>query len=401
MSDDLIYVSRLVRLPLLGLDGAAIGRVADVVVNAVAEREAPRVNGFVIEVQRRRMFLSAGRVGEIDSDGVRMRRAALQPHPFALRPGEILVAGELFGSKLRRMEVIDVGLRPTPGVSYAWEVSTVALGTTTIFRRPRTQEVVAWTEAGALFQAHRPIEREAAAIGLLHPAEMAEAIRKLPLERRRVLAEALEDERLADLLEELDEEDQVRIVEGLDLERVGRVLDEMEADDAADLLGELPVRRRAQLLEAMTPDEADPVRRLLDYGPDTAGGLMTPEPLIMPATATVAEALARIRDPDLPPALAAQVFVTALPNETPTGRYLGVVGFQRLLREQPPKPLGRCLDEQPDPVPVSASEREVAARVAAYDVVAVPVTDTAGRLLGAVTIDDVLDQILPEDWREQ
>jgi CBS domain-containing protein/sporulation protein YlmC with PRC-barrel domain len=401
VSDELIYVSRLVRLPLLGLDGAEIGRIADVVVNTTSEREAPRVNGFVIEVQRRRVFLGAGRVGEIDSDGARMRRAALNPHPFALRPGEILIVGELFGRKVRRQEVIDVGIRPTPGVSYAWEVATVALGTTNIFGRPRTREVVEWTEAGELFQAHRPIEREAAAIGLLHPAEMAEAIRKLPLERRRVLADLLEDDRLADLLEELDEDDQIRIVEGLDLERVGRVLDEMEADDAADLLGELPLRRRDEILRAMTPDEADPVRRLLDYRPDTAGGLMTPEPLIMPPTATVAEALARIRDPDLPPALAAQVFVTAPPNETPTGRYLGVVGYQRLLRETPPKPLARCLDDQPDPVPVNASEREVAATVAAYDVVAVPVTDSAGRLVGAVTIDDILDQILPDDWRER
>jgi Mg/Co/Ni transporter MgtE len=230
---------------------------------------------------------------------------------------------------------------------------------------------------------------------------MAEIIRKLPLERRRVLADALEDDRLADLLEELSEDEQIRIVEDLDLGRAARVLDEMEADDAADLLAEMPDVRRSELLGAMTPDEADPVRRLLGYGPDTAGGLMTPEPLILPPTATVAEALARIRDPDLPAALAAQVFVTRAPNETPTGRYLGLAGYQRLLREAPSKPLGRCLDEQPEPIAVNASDREVAARVAAYDVVAVPVVDEAGRLLGAVTVDDVLDHVLPDDWRNR
>jgi Mg/Co/Ni transporter MgtE len=141
------------------------------------------------------------------------------------------------------------------------------------------------------------------------------------------------------------------------------------------------------------------VRRLLSYEPDTAGGLMTPEPVILGPRATVAEALARVRDPDLPVPLAAQVFVSMAPQETPTGRYLGVVGVQRLLREAPAKPIGRCLDEDWEPVDAGASDREVAARLAAYDVVALAVTDEAGRLVGAVTIDDVLDRVLPANWR--
>jgi Mg/Co/Ni transporter MgtE len=173
----------------------------------------------------------------------------------------------------------------------------------------------------------------------------------------------------------------------------------MEADDAADLLSELPMTRRDQLLGAMDPDEADPVRRLLSYNANTAGGLMTPEPVIMSPTATVAEALARIREPDLSPALAAQVFVTAPPFETPTGRYIGLSGYQHLLREVPTKPLARCLDEHPEPIPVDTPDRVVAARVAAYDAVAVPVVDAAGRLVGAVTVDDVLDHVMPNDWR--
>jgi Mg/Co/Ni transporter MgtE len=228
---------------------------------------------------------------------------------------------------------------------------------------------------------------------------MAAALRRLPLTRRRVLASALEDDRLADLLEELSEDEQVRLVEGLDHERLARVLDEMEADDAADLLGEFSATRQAELLGAMDPEEAEPVRRLLVYQPDTAGGLMTPEPVILAPHATVAEALARVRDPDLPVPLAAQVFVCQPPLETPTGRYQGVVGIQRLLREAPSKPLARCLDEEWEPIPTDASDREVAERLAAYDVVALPVTDPAKRLVGAVTIDDVLDRMLPANWR--
>jgi Mg/Co/Ni transporter MgtE len=214
-----------------------------------------------------------------------------------------------------------------------------------------------------------------------------------------MLAAALEDERFADLLEEMDEDEQVKLVEGLDPERLARVLDQMEADDAADLLGEFPAARQAELLHAMDPEEAEPVRRLLGYQPNSAGGLMTPEPVILGPDSTVAEALARIRDPDLPVPLAAQVFVCRPPLETPTGRYVGMVGFQRLLREAPSKPLGRCVDEDVEPVRADLRDREVASRLAAYDVVALAVVDEVGRLVGAVTIDDVLDRVLPVNWR--
>jgi Mg/Co/Ni transporter MgtE len=294
--------------------------------------------------------------------------------------------------------VVDLGITPAPE-PFAWEVDTLALGSRSLTGRRRAPEVVDWSEVGELFADERSIDRQAAALGGLHPAEMAAALRRLPLSRRRVLAEALEDDRLADLLEELSEDEQVRLVEGLDQERLARVLDEMEADDAADLLGEFSASRQAELLGAMDPEEAEPVRRLLGYHPDTAGGLMTPEPIILGPDATVAEALARVRDPDLPVPLASQVFVCQPPLETPTGRYQGVVGIQRLLREAPSKPLGRCLDDEWESIATDASDRDVAERLAAYDVVALPVVDPAKRLVGAVTIDDVLDRMLPPDWR--
>jgi CBS domain-containing protein len=358
----------------------------------------PRVNGFVVAVGRRRVFVGAGRVGEIESDGVRLRRGSINLRQFELRPGERLVIGELSGRRVRSGRVVDVGITPAPE-PFAWEVATIALGSRGLTGRRRSPEVIDWSEAGELFADERSIDRQAAALGGLHPAEMAAALRNLPLSRRRVLASALEDDRLADLLEELSEDEQVRLVEGLDQERLARVLDEMEADDAADLLGEFSATRQAELLGAMDPEEAEPVRRLLVYHPDTAGGLMTPEPVILAPDATVAEALARIRDPDLPVPVAAQVFVCQPPLETPTGRYHGVVGVQRLLREAPSKPLGRCLDEEWEPISADASDREVAERLAAYDVVALPVTDPSKRLVGAVTIDDVLDRMLPANWR--
>jgi CBS domain-containing protein len=398
MDDRLVYISRLVRLPLVGADGAEIGRMADVVLTPPGAGGPPQVNGFVVAVQRRRVFVGAGRVAEIEVDGVRLRRGAINLRQFELRPGEQLMAGELFRRKLRDRRIADAAI--SPGTEpYSWELATIALRGGGLPGRRRPPEIIDWSEASELFVNEPPAARQAAAIGQLHPIEMAQAIRKLPLSRRRVLAGALEDDRLADLLEELSEVEQMRIVEGLDLDKAARVLDEMEADDAADLLGEFPALRRAELLGAMDPDEAAPVRRLLNYQPDTAGGLMTPEPVILRPQATVAEALARIRDPDLPAPLAAQVFVCQPPAETPTGRFLGATSFQRLLREAPSKPLSRCLDEESQSVNVSASDRVVAARLAAYDVVALPVLDDTGRLVGAVTVDDVLDRVLPAGWR--
>lgn len=397
MADRIVYVSRLVRLPLVGTDGSDVGVMSDVVLTA-SGRGPPRVNGFVVAVQRRRVFVAAGRVGEIADDGVRLRRGTINLRQFELRSGETLTVGELFRRQLRGRRIVDAGITPAPE-PYAWELATIALSGGGLPPRRRPPEVLDWSEATSLFASEPPAARQAAAIGQLHPVEMAKAIRKLPLSRRRVLAEALEDERLADLLEELSEDEQVRIVEGLDPERVGQVLDEMEPDDAADLLAEFSAVQRAELLGAMDPEEAAPVRRLLSYQPNTAGGLMTPEPIVLQPQATVAEALARIRQPDLQPPLAAQVFVCRLPTETPTGRFLGTAHFQRLLREAPSKALARCVDDQPEPVSPEDSDEIVAQRLAAYDVVALPVVDDVGRLLGAVTIDDVLDRVLPLGWR--
>ncbi len=397
MSNRIIYVSRLIGLALVAADGAPVGHLVDVVIDLGGR--PPRVNGFVIGgVQRRRVFVGAGRIAEIDTDGLRLRRASINLKQFGLREGERLAAGELMGRRLGERLVVDIGLMPAPEPN-AWEVATVAFRGRGIPGRRRAPEVIDWSEAGELFAEERSLDRQAATLGVLHPAEMAAAIRKLPLSRRRLLAEALEDERLADLLEELPEDEQVRLIEGLDHERLARVLDEMEADDAADLLGELSASQRAELLDSMDPDEAEPVRRLLAFAPDTAGGLMTPEPIVLAPGATVSQALARVRDPDLPVPLAAQVFVCLPPLETPTGRFLGVVGVQRLLREAPSKPVSRCVDEDWSAVSTDTTDREVARILAAYDVVAVPVTDTAGRLVGAVTVDDVLDRILPADWR--
>jgi Mg/Co/Ni transporter MgtE len=260
--------------------------------------------------------------------------------------------------------------------------------------------VVDWSDVGRTIDVG-PVAQEVAGLRDLHASDVARRVRALPLERRRQLAEAMDDERLADVLEELPEDEQLRIIEGLDPARVAHVLEEMDPDDAADLLGEMPGEQRRQLLAAMPQDEADDLRRLLLYDEHTAGGLMTTEPVIVTPAVTGAEALARLRDAALPVTLASQVFVAQPPTQTPTGSFLGAVGFQRLLREPPSMQVGRCLDGPPDYLAPETAERTVAERLAAYDLVAVAVCDPDGRLVGAVTVDDVLDHALPGDWRDR
>ena len=218
--------------------------------------------------------------------------------------------------------------------------------------------------------------------------------------RRSQLAEAMDDERLADLLEELPEAEQLRIIEGLDIDRLVNVLEEMEYDDLADLLAEMPGEQRTRVPWRWTKRTPTSCGACCSYQEGTAGSLMTPEIIILGSTSTVAEALAQIRDPDWLVSIAAEVFVVQPPYKPPTGMYLGVVHFQRLLREPPAMELGRIVEQEPTVTP-DILEREVAERLASYNLLSVGVCDEAGRLLGAITVDDVLDRTLPTGWRQR
>jgi sporulation protein YlmC with PRC-barrel domain len=266
-----IYVSRVLRLPLVDRDGTPVGRVVDVVLSPPTGDRSPRVLGFVAAVQRRDIFINANRVAAIDGGGVRLRSGTVDLHRFNLRPGELL-ARKLLDADHRGETVHDIGLVRTDSPE-GWSVSEVRLSTTGILRR-RPGRTAPWPDVSTLFDAG-PMGRQVAELRDLQAADMAQQVSRMPVEHRHQVAEALEDERLADLLEELPEDEQVRLIENLDVERAADVLEEMEPDDAADLLGELPVAERNELLAAMEPDEAGDLRRLLAYDRHTAGGLMT------------------------------------------------------------------------------------------------------------------------------
>jgi CBS domain-containing protein len=390
------------RLPLLDAGGSPIGRLDDIVVIPTRPGVAPRVLGFVATSQRRRIFVNAGRVAAIDSDGARLRSWDVDLNPFKPKPGEVLIGRDIIDRRVGDETVSDVGLREaSDGKQVWWQLAKLRLARRSALRRRPSYRLIDVAELPELFNTSgSEVAAEVARLREMHPSDVAGIMRAMPMTQRKQLAEAMEDDRLADLLEELPEAEQLRIIEGLDLERLVNVLEEMEYDDLADLLAEMPGEQRTRVLDAMDAEDAALVRRLLSYDDGTAGALMTPDIIILGPTSSVAEALAEIRNPDWLVSIAAQVFVVHPPYKPPTGTYVGIVHFQRLLREPPSIELGRCIEEEPTITP-DLPEREVAERLASYNMLAVGVCDEAHRLLGAITVDDVLDRTLPTGWRQR
>jgi CBS domain-containing protein len=391
-----VFTSRLAGRRVLDAEGMSIGRVHDVVLLAAAGSDPPRALGLVTAVQRRQIFVSLGRVAEISVDGVTLDGSSVDLGRFAQRAGELL-ASDLYEKPAGNGVVLDVGIVPAAG-RRGWEVSVLAVGQRRGLRR-QPSTIVPWDKYRGLFQVGEAGE-QIAGLRDMHPTDLAGAVEVLPPARRRQLADALQDEELADVLQEMPEDEQIRFLAGLGPDRIADVIEEMEPDDAADLLAEMPAGQRDQLLAEMEPYRAADLRRLLAYGPATAGGLMTSQPLIVTPETAVAEVLARIRQPTKGVTEAAQVYVCEPPAITPTGRYLGSVGFQRMLREAPSVPVGQCIEESSFIRP-GLPEQAVATRMAAYNLIGIAVCDDAGRLLGAVTVDDVLDRLLGADWRRR
>jgi flagellar motility protein MotE (MotC chaperone)/sporulation protein YlmC with PRC-barrel domain len=402
-----VYAARLVGLPIFDPQGDQVGKVRDLVVTMRSGAQ-PRVLGMVAEVfGRRRIFVPMTRVTNIDSGQV-YTTGLLNMRRFEQRSTETLVIGQMLD---RRVTIRSSGVTGTvydvameQGRTRDWVLSRVAVQEPAKALRRRGQTHIAeWRDVEGLTT---PEETQGAthlvaALNEMRPADAASMLHDLPLDRRSAVAAALDDERLADVLEEMPEEDQVEILEHLGAERAADILEEMSADDAADLIADLPPETAEILLQLMEPEEAKDVRRLMSYVEDTAGAMMTPEPVILGPDATIADALAQVRNPDLTPALAALVYVCRQPLETPTGKLLGVAHIQRLLREPPSTLVAGALDDSMESLRPEATIDQVAAHLATYNLVAAPVVDENGHLLGAVTVDDLLDHMLPDNWRDE
>lgn len=401
-----VYVGRLAGRGVFDPAGDRIGKVRDVL---VVERASapPRVVGIIVEISgRRRVFVPIGRVISIASGQV-ITTGLINVRRFEQRGGETRVIAELIGRSVElagdegsaSVEDVEIGLTR----SGEWIVSQLFV---------RRQRGASPLRRGATRTVEWSDVRTERAPGTDHSAELltqtmvdlkaadlATTLLELPLHRMGEVLRELPDNRVADALEEMSESDQLRALAMIGSERGADVLDQMEPDDAADLIALLPEAEGEELLELMEPEEARDVRRLLGYAADTAGGLMSPSPIVLSPEASIAEGLARIRPKDLDPAMAAAVFVTLPPYETPTGKYLGMAHFQRMLRFPPHQRISELIDTELEPVTESTPAAEVSRRLASYNLVSLPVVNDEGSLVGVVTIDDVLDFLLPDDWR--
>ena len=402
-----VFIARLAGIAVFDPRGDQVGKVRDVVVTLRHGSNPPRVLGLVVEVQpRRRIFCPMTRVTNIDAGAV-VTTGLLNMRRFEQRSGETLVLGELLDKRVTLLEteeavtVQDVAIYQER--TRDWFVSKIFVRKIGAgFRRRGESLLVDWQAVSglSLIDPKQGVSSLLALVENLRPADLANVMHEMSAKRRIELAAALDDEKLADVLEELPEDDRIEIVASLEGERAADVIEEMDPDDAADLLSELPPEQAEALLSLVEPEDAEDLRRLLAYEDYTAGGMMTPEPVILPPDSTVAEALARVRDSDLSPSLAAQVYVVRAPFETPTGKYLGVAHFQRLLREPPSTMVSAILDDALEPIGPEAPLSQVTRYFATYNLVALPVVDENDHLLGAVTVDDVIDHMLPENWRD-
>lgn len=401
-----VFLARLAGTSVFDPNGDPVGKVRDAVATFRSNNQPPRVLGLVVEVPlRRRVFVPITRVTSIESGAV-VITGLLNMRRFEPRTGEHLVLGDLIDRSISLVEdrsavvVEDMGMEQTRTGDWLINRIHVMRKGRGLRRRGETL-TVSWEEVSGFTstEANQGVENLLNTLSNLRAADLAAVLQDLAPKRRIEVARALDDERLADVLEEMEEVDRVALLAELEGERAADVLGEMDPDDAADLLREIGHERATALLDLMEPEDAEDVLRLMKYEDYSAGGMMTTEPIVMSADYTVADALATVRQSEISPALASQVFVCRQPLETPTGRFIGMVHYQRLLREPPATLLGSIVDTDTKGINPSASLNEVSSYLASYNLLCLPVVDPHERLLGAVTVDDVLDHLLPENWR--
>ena len=401
-----IFLARLAGTTVFDPNGDPVGKVRDAIATLRTNNQPPRVLGLIIEVPpRRRIFVPITRVTSIDNGTVVMT-GLLNMRRFEQRTNEIMVNAEMLDRSVKLIEsgetviVEDVAMElAKSGDWFIERVHVMKRGTG--LRRRGASSTVNWEDISgfAISEANQGVSNLLATLTNLRAVDLASVLHNLNIKRRAEVARALDDERLADVLEEMDEAARVELLAELEGERAAGVLGEMDPDDAADLLREVGSEKAQALLALMEPEDAEGVQRLMHYEDYSAGGMMTTEPIVLSADGTVAEALAQIRSSEIAPGLASQVFICRPPTETPTGRFLGVVHFQRLLREPPATLLGSIVDNDISALTANTSLHEVSSYLASYNLLAAPIVDANERLLGAVTVDDVLDHLLPENWR--
>ena len=409
------FLTRCVGLPVRDPSGEPLGAIADLIV-AIGGKYPP-VTGLVVLTDRRRIFIPWSDVDVFDDDGAHLRVRTIDIGNFHQRQNEILLKANLLDRQIVDIEgrkVIRVNDLSLDNVDGRLRLVAVDVGAAGLLRRLGAEGAIRGLarrlnltipERYIDWEDVDPLDTTIASVKLrvphgklaeLHPADLASIIEDLaPRDRVGVLA-SLDDEALADVVEELEPETQVDVMEDLSPERAADILEEMSPDDAADLVADLDQETRDEILAHMEKDEADEVQELLGYDEDSAGGLMTTEFIAVEERLTAGGAIDRLRE--LEPDAETVYYVYVLDDD---GRLVGVLSLRDLIIARPDTPIREVMIREPKAVNVNADQDEVAEVVAHYNLLAVPVVDDDGVMMGIVTVDDALDTVIPTAWKKR
>ena len=408
---EILHLSLVLGAALRDSDGSRLGRVDDAIVRLEGSGYPP-LTGFLVTVAGRQSYLPAERVASVAPRTVTLSKAKLDLRPFSRRPEEVLLKHDVLDHQLinvegaRLVRANEVELARLEGW---WRVVGVDTGPRGGFRRLLPKAIGGRIATGDFLDwaSVEPFSGETPAVRLrvlhprlakLHPAQIADLVEAASHdEGEEIIAAVGADAELeAEVFEELDARHQVEFVERRSDPEVAALLSRMAPDDAADLVAELPEERRGAVTEALLPGQRRKVRALLGYDPAEAGGLMSPDFVSVYRQATVAEALDRVRRSGLPDENLAVVYVMDAKR-----RFAGALYLPALLRAEP---TATVVDLDIDGIPhllPEADFEEVARLMADYNLIAAPVLDPEERMIGVVTVDDVLEVLLPKGWRRR
>ncbi len=410
-----LFFSRLLGKQVIGADGKALGRLTDL---EVATGEPyPLVEGLVVRIGGRRHQLPWSDVAEVNG-AVRLKPEAKPvlaveaPAQDRLRLAEEILDRQIVdieGAKLVRVNDlhflavkgalriahVDVGFRGLiRRMGWEWLVD----GAVSLIRPSagylHADQLLSWKLVQPIESTPGRVRLEVTqrTLASLHPADLAEIMEELDHHQRATLFKRLDVETAADALEETSPEVATELLEAVPPEHAADILEEMAPDEAADALGELSGETRRELLEAMDRPEAAELQELLEYQPQSAGGLMTPEMVVIDPKSTVGQALTAVRRRAEEVPIIYEIFVA-----DPNGALRGFCTLKDLVASEAGLPISKLMRELPATVQPEARIRDVAEAASKYNLLSVPVVDSGGVLVGMVTVDDILAEVLDAD----
>src|SRR5215207_4312978 len=407
----MLYVSQILNQPIFDIRNEKIAVIRDVIVR-YGDEEHPPVLGVMARYRRRNFFMPSRDFEGLGSHGAKMTSAILDLTPFIRREGEVLLVKDVLDNQLidvdgkRVVRVNDVQLIEAGGL---WRVSGADVSLQGFVRRlmpkgfygsTRPVEVLDWADVGYLATDTATVTVQLKSskdkLSRLHPVEIAQLAETLSPVHRTEVVESLDNETAADTLEEMSTEAQARILEEMDEERAADILEEMSPDDAVDVLDEMDEDKAQELFDLMEEDEKADVAELMHFEHDTAGGLMTTEFIVFPKTLTAGEAIARLREMAETPGMIYYLYVV---EEENSWKLLGVISLRSLILADPSMPLEDVMRTEYQRADPDEPARDVAHRIAEYNLLALPVIDDTGDILGIITVDDAMEILLPKDWR--